>query len=310
MSALPHWTHDVGTSVRLFASDVGHGLLAVSHSSLALIGLGVLAGSLLIGGRDDLRGTVEEHVLSWLQTRQEERIGDVTDLLAEGDYSAVDRATAIDPADLNRQQAAVANWISRRYRVAPEPIGRLVQEAWTLGHRVGLEPSLILAIMAIESSFNPFAQSPVGAQGLMQVLTRVHDDKYQAFGGNHAAFDPLTNLRVGVQVLKDCIAKAGSVEGGLRHYVGAANLADDGGYAFKVLSEQGFLLQVQRGRNVPVTARMPVPPVAAGDTPPPAAKPARAATASDPNLAEPPVKRPSTAPQRTLPKNANVALVQ
>ena len=107
--------------------------------------------------------------------------------------------------------------------------------------------------MAVESSFNPFAQSPVGAQGLMQVMTRVHDDKYTAFGGQHAAFDPLTNLRVGVQVLKECIARAGSLEGGLRFYVGAANLPDDGGYASKVLGEQANLRLVASGRQLAVT---------------------------------------------------------
>ena len=73
---------------------------------------------------------------------------------------AIDRATATDPKELTRQQAAVAHWLSRRYRVAPEPISRLVQEAWQVGQRAGLDPTLILAIMAIESSFNPFAQSP------------------------------------------------------------------------------------------------------------------------------------------------------
>jgi hypothetical protein len=87
----------------------------------------------------------------------------------------------------------------------------------------------------------------------MQVMTRIHDDKYVAFGGNHAAFDPLTNLRVGVQVLKECIARAGSLEEGLRFYVGAANLADDGGYASKVLSEQAHLRQVAAGKSVAVT---------------------------------------------------------
>ena len=171
--------------------------------------------------------------------------------MAEPD--AVARATAADPRDLNRQQAAVAQWLSRRYKVAPEPISRLVQEAWAVGQRAQLDPTLILAIMAVESSFNPFAQSSVGAQGLMQVMTRIHDDKYVVFGGNHAAFDPLTNLRVGVQVLKECIARAGSLEGGLRFYVGAANLADDGGYANKVLSEQAHLRQISGGKNVAIT---------------------------------------------------------
>jgi hypothetical protein len=137
--------------------------------------------------------------------------------------------------------------------VAPEPVSRLVQEAWAVGERAQLDPTLILAIIAVESGFNPFAQSAVGAQGLMQVMTRVHDDKYEAFGGTHAAFDPLTNLRVGVQVLRECIARAGSLEGGLRFYVGAANMADDGGYAGKVLSEQVYLQQVLAGKSVATT---------------------------------------------------------
>ncbi len=258
-------------SAKVFVSDLGHGMLAASHNSLAVIGLAVLSVTFVVGGRADVRGMLEERALDWLVERQEARTAAATmepELLGPGDLSAVDRATAVDPSELNRQQAAVAQWLARRYKVAPEPVGRLVQEAWSLGKRVGLEPTLILAIVAIESSFNPFAQSAVGAQGLMQVLTRVHDDKYVAFGGNHAAFDPLTNLRVGVQVLKDCIDRAGSVEGGLRHYVGAANLASDGGYAFKVMAEQEFLQQLIRGRSVPVTARLPVPPVAPPDAPP------------------------------------------
>jgi hypothetical protein len=128
--------------------------------------------------------------------------------------------------------------------------------------------------MAVESSFNPFAQSSVGAQGLMQVMTKVHDEKYTAFGGVHAAFDPVTNLRVGVQVLKECITRAGSLEAGLRFYVGAANLVDDGGYAIKVLSEQNNLRQVASGRNVPTTVPAPIipkaPAVAANPATPPA----------------------------------------
>jgi soluble lytic murein transglycosylase-like protein len=118
---------------------------------------------------------------------------------------------------------------------------------------------LILAIMAIESSFNPFAQSSVGAQGLMQVMTRVHDDKYEPYGGTRAAFDPVTNLRVGVQVLKECIARAGSLEAGLKYYVGAANLSDDGGYVNKVLAEQSNLRRIADGKWVSITASLPAP---------------------------------------------------
>jgi soluble lytic murein transglycosylase-like protein len=108
--------------------------------------------------------------------------------------------------------------------------------------------------MAIESGFNPFAQSAVGAQGLMQVMTKIHSDKYETFGGKFAAFDPLANLRVGVKVLKDCIQMAGSLEGGLRYYVGAANLENDNGYAEKVMAEYGRLQLVATGRSVPLTS--------------------------------------------------------
>jgi hypothetical protein len=166
----------------------------------------------------------------------------------------VERATAVNPKELTQQQAALAKWISRRYNVALEPIGRLVQEAWAIGKHAGLDPTLILAIAAIESRFNPFAQSAMGAQGLMQVMTRVHVDKYEPFGGSHAAFDPISNLKVGVQVLRECIARAGGLEAGLRWYVGAANLADDGGYMNKVLSEQDHMKRVASGSRVPANA--------------------------------------------------------
>ncbi|WP_428417450.1 transglycosylase SLT domain-containing protein [Methylibium sp.] len=287
MTALPshqplrHLASALGRPVAVFLKDAGHGLLEVCHNSLALVGLVVVALSLFFAGRADLRHTLEEQALGWLQTRQVARVEADTSLaglaaaLVERD--AVARATAADPGDLDRQQAAVASWLARRYRVAPEPVSRLVQEAWQVGQRAKLDPTLILAIMAIESSFNPFAQSSVGAQGLMQVMTRVHDDKYEAFGGNHAAFDPVTNLRVGVQVLKECIARAGSLEGGLKYYVGAANLADDGGYAGKVLGEQSHLRSVAAGRNVAITAPIVVPPTTL-----PVAAPAEAAASAAP----------------------------
>jgi hypothetical protein len=113
-------------------------------------------------------------------------------------------------------------------------------------------------------------------------MTKIHDDKYTAFGGTHAAFDPVTNLRVGVQVLKECIQRAGSLEAGLRWYVGAANLDDDGGYAGKVLAEQSHLKQVAGGRSVPVNAAIiTVSAPAAASAP--AAQPAAAATIDAPS---------------------------
>jgi soluble lytic murein transglycosylase-like protein len=247
--------HAVSESVGVFVRDVGRGLLEISHNTLALVGLVAIAAGVFTFGQADIRKQAEASALAWLQERHEQRelaAGNLLASLAEPD--AVARATAAHLHELSRPQANVAQWIARRYKVAPEPVGALVQEAWTIGQRAGLDPTLILAIVAVESSFNPFAQSPVGAQGLMQVMTRVHDDKYDAFGGTHAAFDPITNLRVGVQVLKECIRRAGSVQEGLRHYVGAALHDSDGGYAARVLSEQSHLKAVAAGKAVPPNA--------------------------------------------------------
>jgi hypothetical protein len=242
-------------SLAVFAGDVGRGLLEISHNTLALVGLASLVVIALALGRPEMRHQVETVALQWLQGRHEERTiasGNVLAVFAEP--TAVQRATATDLKALPRDQAQLTRWISRRYKVAPEPVGALVQEAWTISQRAGLDPTLILAIMAIESGFNPFAQSPVGAQGLMQVLTRVHDDKFEHFGGTHAAFDPIANLRVGVQVLKECIARAGGIQEGLRYYVGAAQLDSDGGYAAKVLAEQALMRSVAEGVSVPINA--------------------------------------------------------
>lgn len=247
-------------AMRQFVQDVLLGLRRVSHNTLAMLGLVAVVGVVFLAGRPDVRHRLEHQTLGWLTDRATNRAMASDDaeaasqdiLLAMAEPEAIQRATATDPSELSRQQAAVAYWIARRYSVAPEPISRLVQEAWDVGQRVGLEPTLVLAIMAIESGFNPFAQSHVGAQGLMQVMTGIHREKYEVFGGRNAAFDPVTNLRVGVQVLKDCIRRAGSVAGGLKHYVGAANMTHDGGYGAKVLAEQGFLRQVAMGKQVPV----------------------------------------------------------
>jgi hypothetical protein len=264
-SLLRSWRAATIGSGAVFLRDVGHGLLEVSHNSLALLGLGVVGLVLFTAGRADVRHALEAETLGWLQARQEARAqavpaADEPDL---GEPDAIARATASDPKDLSRAQAAVAVWLARRYHVAPEPVSRLVQEAWRVGEMTQLDPTLILAVMAVESSFNPFAQSPVGAQGLMQVMTKVHDDKYEAFGGSHAAFDPVTNLRVGVQVLKECIARAGSLEAGLRFYVGAAN-SDDGGYANKVLVEQNILRQLAGMKPLLLPAHHPVATLADG----------------------------------------------
>lgn len=231
--------------LRTFGSDIAHGLFEITHNGFAMLGLAVVFAALTVTVHPQIREQGELQLMEWLQARQEPAGPN------DSDIAPTDRATASDPGELPKQQAKVAFWLSKKYRVAPEPISALVAEAYHIGMRSKIDPTLILAVMAIESGFNPFAQSPVGAQGLMQVMTKVHVDKYEPAGGNLAAFDPVTNLRVGVKVLQECIARAGSIEGGLRYYVGAANMDNDGGYAQKVLAEYARIRSIATGTPVP-----------------------------------------------------------
>ena len=227
-------------------NDIAQGFFEITHNGFAFLGLAVMFCAITLAARPDLREDGEAKLMSWLQARQQT-------VVSFTGPTAVERATASNPKNLPAEQASVTYWLSKKYGVAPEPLSTLVSHAFEIGQDAKLDPTLILAIMAIESGFNPFAQSPVGAQGLMQVMTAVHEDKYENFGGHLAAFDPVTNLRVGVKVLQECIRRAGSVAGGLKYYVGAGNLADDGGYAAKVMLEHARLLAVVAGKRPPTT---------------------------------------------------------
>ncbi len=257
-------TQQFTKGLRIVATDIAQGFFEITHNGFALLGLAVMFAIITLTARPEIRQAGEIQLMGWLQNRHVVATG----IAAEPD--AVERATAANPQALPKQQAAVAFWLSKKYSVAPEPLSALVAEAYEIGQRTKLDPTLILAIMAIESGFNPFAQSHVGAQGLMQVMTKVHSDKYEGFGGKLAAFDPVSNLRVGVKVLQECIARAGSVEGGLKYYVGAANLEDDGGYTAKVMAEHARLQSIAAGKPLPLMAppatsvpvKLPAPEVA------------------------------------------------
>lgn len=136
------------------------------------------------------------------------------------------------------QAQALRSYIARKYKIAHSVAGALINTAFLVGEETGLDPQLLLAVIAIESRYNPYAESHVGAQGLMQVMTKVHKEKFEAFNeGSIAALNPIANMRVGSLILRDCIKRRGSIEGGLACYVGATG-PTDGGYGAKVLAER------------------------------------------------------------------------
>lgn len=252
-----------GHPIQTALKDTYRGFVEVCHSGMALLGTALAVALIVLIARSDLRTDAEQKVLGWLLQRHDPAAVAVLSPPAGNSTTSVS-----DTITLPEAQAKVAHWLSRKYRVAPEPLSVLVAEAFAIGQQQRLDPTLILAVMAIESRFNPYAQSPVGAQGLMQVLTRVHTDKYEHFGGEMAAFDPVANLRVGVKVLQDCIKRDGSVEGGLRCYVGAVT-SDGSWYINKVMAEHLRIQSVALGKPMPT--RFPVYSAAPAVTPEPEA---------------------------------------
>ncbi len=172
-------------------------------------------------------------------------------------FNAAPATASVTPAAFSAPSLAaqqrVTGWLAKRHRVAGAASKMLVDAAYTTARETDIDPLLILSVMSVESRMNPFAESPMGAQGLMQVMTDVHKNKFDDHGGTKAVLDPNANLRVGATLLRDAISKTGSVEAGLKHYVGAGALRSDGGYSVKVLGEYARLQAVANGRYVAAT---------------------------------------------------------
>lgn len=145
----------------------------------------------------------------------------------------------------------VAAAVARKYRVSELGVRDFVRAAYREASATGLDPMLIVAVMAVESRFNPVAQSDGGAMGLMQVIPRYHAAKFprNESGIERAVLDPRTNIAVGARVLKEAIVRGGNETAGLQLYNGASADASSA-YASRVLSERQWLKNaLKRGRD-------------------------------------------------------------
>src|SRR3954468_5409946 len=125
-------------------------------------------------------------------------------VVAAGPIQAAGAASAMD-----REQRAVTEFISKRYRVSDQAVAGFVSAAYRAGSQFSVDPLLILAVAAVESRYNPVAESVVGAKGLMQVIPKYHQEKLLDHGGEQALLDPAVNIQVGTQVLREYYRRLG-----------------------------------------------------------------------------------------------------
>src|SRR3954470_20660913 len=151
---------------------------------------------------------------------------------------------ALAPAP-DAAQTALVGYLSRRFLVAREVTERIVGVAYGAARDVGLDPLLVLAVISVESRFNPIAESVMGARGLMQIIPKYHQAKLVPLGGEAALWDPEANIRLGALILQEYVSRTGTLEAGLQYYNGAFW---DGRalYAQKVLAERARLMDVVR----------------------------------------------------------------
>lgn len=174
------------------------------------------------------------------------------------DEVAVVPVEGVLPPPENGRFRVLSDFVARRYKVSQAIAFDLVSIAHAAGRKIGLDPLLIIAVISIESRFNPIAESVAGAKGLMQVIPRYHVDKFRQFGGEeYAVFDPQTNILVGTRILKDYLAQSGSLGGALQLYVGNTSTEQDP-YIAKVMSERELLQQVLRKPGSRTAAQPPL----------------------------------------------------
>jgi hypothetical protein len=161
---------------------------------------------------------------------------------------------AVKDVSAEKKYQRLGEYVARRYRVSSVVATEIVSKAHIVGRRLDLDPMLILAVISVESRFNPIAESHMGAKGLMQVMYRLHADKFLAVGGPDAVFELEPNIMVGARILKDYLRYTGDLLDALQMYVGASTEEDASEYSEKVTRERERLSQIARRRSDAGTA--------------------------------------------------------
>lgn len=237
---------------RLIWGDLFAGFKLVLKGGLLLVGAGVMVFTIALFTQPEVKSLVAREVANSAVSLSQASAEIAAELSVQSSDAQPNLWLAAVPAvkfsALPRDQQQAALFLARKYRLSPDAVAGIVAQTYGIAYELRLDPLLVLAVMSIESSMNPLAQSSVGAQGLMQVMTTVHSERFEEFGGAAAALNPMANIRVGAEILRDLIQRWGSTQSALKAYVGAATQPDDGGYGLRVLTERARLEAAVTGK--------------------------------------------------------------
>lgn len=140
---------------------------------------------------------------------------------------------------------ALARDIARRFHLGRSAAVSITNAAFNAAQDRGIDPTLVLAVAAVESKFKPGAVNPsTGATGLMQVVPKWHQDKVMDAGGESSLLLIAPNIEVGAAILAEYVdADAGNITSALGRYLGTAGANR---YVNQVQREMEHLAKVLR----------------------------------------------------------------
>ena len=112
-------------------------------------------------------------------------------------------------------------YIADKFQVDDENADKVVKTAYKVSNATGVAPNLLLAIAAVESSFDPRAEGR-GSKGLMQIQVSAHREEIKQIGGIRGLYDIAKNFTLGGKIFKNCVEQShGNVHHALLCYNGA-----------------------------------------------------------------------------------------